>query len=168
MVFSDDPGALPLPGERRGRGVQGERHCHRPRPPEAGDLVCFDPSHGLVTGDVYCVADPSVYLWRHLHRPPTRTTLTRTPCCSRARSIFFATAGWLVVRRVCEPCCCGVYLSGVPSVPDERHRRNPSCGLRGFSHEGVRRGDGDGVAQPEEGQRLQGVLGKRQPDHPAA
>lgn len=39
VTFSDDPRALPLLGEGGGRGVQGERRCYRPGPPEAGDLI---------------------------------------------------------------------------------------------------------------------------------
>lgn len=35
----DDAGPLPLPGAARGRGVQGERRCHRPRPPKTGMIL---------------------------------------------------------------------------------------------------------------------------------
>lgn len=93
-LFSDNPRALPLLGGGRGRGVQGERRCHRPRPPEAGDWFVTDlawPGHGprMAWSRATCdIAWPALLFLSGAIFTGTCSDITSTSCSCTAWPLF--------------------------------------------------------------------------------
>lgn len=73
-----------------------------------------------------------------------------------------------MLGRLCRSCYGGFRVPGIPCVFDEGHCGHASGSIRGVAFEGLRRDYGDGVPQSEEGQRLQSLLGEREPDNSSA